>query len=45
MTDNPPMKMYVNKKENRITLRVKTRFCLELLTLKMIILVASTKLR
>ena len=32
LTDNPPIKIYVNKIENRITFRIKTGFYLELLT-------------
>ena len=30
--DNPPIRIYVNKTENRITLNIKTGYYLELLT-------------
>ena len=30
VTDNPPIKIYVNKIENRITFRIKTVYYLEL---------------
>ena len=33
-TDNPLIKIYVNKVENRITFKIKTGFCLEVLTLE-----------
>ena len=32
ITDNPPIRIYVNKKENRITFKIKTKYCVELLT-------------
>ena len=32
VTDNPPVRVYVNKIENRITFKIKTRCYLELLT-------------
>ena len=32
--DNPPIKMYVNRIENRITFKIKSGYYLELLTLK-----------
>ena len=32
MTDNPPIKTYVNKRQNIITLKVKTGYYIELLT-------------
>ena len=32
VTDNPSIRIYVNKIENRITFKIKTRFYLELLT-------------
>ena len=31
MTDKPPVKIYVNKIENRITLRIETGYYLELI--------------
>ena len=31
MNDNPPIRIYVNKTENRITFRIKTGYYLELL--------------
>ena len=35
VTDNSPIGIYVNKIENRITFKVKTRYYLELLTPEM----------
>ena len=34
LTHNPPIRKYVNQKENRITFRIKTEHYLELLTAK-----------
>ena len=31
VTDNPPIRIYANKKENRITFKIKTEYYLELL--------------
>ena len=31
VTDNPPIRIYINKIENRITFRMKIRYYLELL--------------
>ena len=31
MTDNPPIRIYVNKKENIITLKIKTGYYIQLL--------------
>ena len=31
-SDNPPMRIYVKKRENRITFRIKTGYYLQLLT-------------
>ena len=31
-TDNPPIRIYINKIENRITFKIKTGYYLELLT-------------
>ena len=42
-TDNPTMKIYVNKIENRITFKVKTIYNLELLTPEKMKLHRSTK--
>ena len=33
MIDNPPMIIYVNKIENRITFKIEAKYYLELLTL------------
>ena len=43
VSDNPPIRIYVNKIENIITFEIKTRHCLELLTSKAMKLVARTK--
>ena len=43
MTDNPPIKIYVNKAENRNTLIIKTGYYLELLTPETMKLLESTK--
>ena len=32
VTDNPPIRIYVDKIENRITFKIKTRYCLKFLT-------------
>ena len=32
VTDNPPIRIYVNKIENRITFKIKIRYYLELLS-------------
>ena len=32
VTDNHPIRIYINKIENRITFKIKTRYYLELLT-------------
>ena len=41
MTDNPHLRMYVYKIENRFTLRIKTKYYLELLTPEAIKLIGS----
>ena len=41
--DNPSMKIYVNKIENRIIFRIKTRYHLELLTTETMKLLGSTE--
>ena len=43
VTDNPSIRIYVNKIENRITFKIKTRYYLELLMSKTIKLLGSTK--
>ena len=42
-TNNPSITIYVNKIENRITLRIKTGYCLELLATETMKLLGSTK--
>ena len=42
-TDNPSIKIYVNKIENGITSKTKTRYYLKLLTPETIKLLGSTK--
>ena len=42
-TDNPSIRIYVNKTENRITFKIKTRYYLELLTPETVELLGSTK--
>ena len=34
VTDNPSGRVYINKTENRISFKIKTRYCLKLLTLE-----------
>ena len=43
MTDNPAIRMYINKTENRITFRIRTVYYLELLTSVAMKLLGSTK--
>ena len=43
LTDNPPIKTYVNKIENRIPSKIKTGYHLKLLTPKTMILHGCTK--
>ena len=43
VTDNPPIRIYVNQIENRITFRIKTGYCLKLLTSEMMKFFLSTK--
>ena len=45
VTQNPPIRIYVSQKENRITLRIKTGYYLELLTSETMKLVGSTKFK
>ena len=42
-TDNPPIRIYINKIENRIRFRIKTRYYLELLTPETMKLLEGTK--
>ena len=42
-TDNPSIRIYVNKTENRIMFKIKTRYYLELLTPETVKLLGSTK--
>ena len=42
-TDNPSIRIYVNKVENRITFKIKTGYYLELLTPDTMTLLGSTK--
>ena len=41
--ENPAMKIYINKIENRITFKIKTGYYLELLTPETMKLLGSTK--
>ena len=43
ITNNPSIIIYVNKKENRITFKIKTGYYLELLTPETMKLLGSTK--
>ena len=43
MTENPPVQIYVNKIKNRVFFKIKTGYKLELLTLKRMKLLESTK--
>ena len=43
MADNPHLRIYVNKIENRLTLTIKTEYYLELLTPEAIKLIGSAK--
>ena len=43
VTDNPSIRIYINKIENRITFKIKTRYYLELLTPETMKLLGSTK--
>ena len=45
LTHNPPVRKYVNQKENRITFRIKTGYYPEPLTTKETKLLGSTKVR
>ena len=42
VTDNPPLRIYVNKIENRITFRIKTGYFLQFLATETIKLSGST---
>ena len=43
VTDNPSKRIYVNKRQNRITFKIKTGYYLELLTPETMKLIGSTK--
>ena len=43
LTDNPPIKIYPNKIQNRIVFKIKTSYKLQLLTLETMKLLGSTK--
>ena len=43
MSGDPPIRVYVNKIENRITFRIKTYYYLQLLTPQMTKLLGSTE--
>ena len=43
MTENPPIEIYVNQIENRITFRIKAGYYLKLLTPEMMKLLESTE--
>ena len=43
VTDNPPIRVYVNKIENRIPFKIKTRYYIELLNPETTKLLGSTK--
>ena len=43
MTDNPPIRIYVNKIEKRITFKFEIEYYLELLVPEMMKLLGSTK--
>ena len=42
-TDNPPIRIYLNKIENRITFRIKTEYYLQFLTLETMEFLGGTK--
>ena len=43
MTDNPPIRIYVNKIENRITFKIKRGYYVQVLTPEPMKLLGSTK--
>ena len=43
MTDNPTIRIYVKKIENRVTFRIKRRYYLELLTPEVMKLLGTLK--
>ena len=45
LTDNLPIRIYVSKTENRITIKIKSRIYLKLLTPETIKLLERTKIR
>ena len=44
MTGDPPIRIYINKIENRITFGIKTGYCLEILMPETMKLLGSTKI-
>ena len=42
LTDKPPIRIYVNKIENRVAFKIKTEYYLELLTPEIMKLLGST---
>ena len=45
LTDNPPLRMYANKIEKRITIKIKSRYCLEFLIPETMRLLEALKTR
>ena len=45
VTDNPSIRIYINKIENRITFKIKTEYYLELLTSETMKLLGRTKIK
>ena len=43
VTDNPSLRIYINKIENRIVFKIKTGYCFELLAHETMKLIGSTK--
>ena len=43
VTENPPIRIYINKIENRITFKIKTEYYLELLTPETMKILGRTK--
>ena len=43
VTDDPPIRIYINKIENTITFRIKKEYCIEFLTPETMKLLGSTK--
>ena len=45
VTDNPPIRIYVNRMENNITYKIKTGYYLEILTPETMKLLGRTKIK